>query len=261
MVTRRKYRKPLAFKDGGAVPVVDHVPPPGTPSEPSADAATHAVPDDPIKQALEAQRRAEELAKQPPPRQPTIEEQIDRIPGISEFKRETLKQYPRLMDPSIAPLASRHYAAALADGVEDDTEAMKSRILGGVTADLELIQRTRTGALKTDPGSPAASAPTSAQRSPVRSAPQPAGSQPRPVAVARRTIPVSAPVSRETPTPAGTQERGAITLSAEERAIARNSFGAVSGLHLSDDAKERMYAANKRRYLAMLASGQYGGQG
>lgn len=244
------------------MPVVDHMPPPGAPSEPSADAATHAGPDDPIKQALEAQRRAEELAKQPPPRPPTIEEQIDRIPGISEFKRETLKQYPRLLDPGIAPLASRHYAAALADGVEDDTEAMKSRILGGVTADLELIQRTRTGALRTDPASSATPAVVSVQRPGAEPAPQSGASLPRLLSQApARRVPVSAPVSRGVPTASGRQDIGTITLTAEERAIARNSFGAVSGLHMSDHDKERMYAANKRRYLAMLASGQYGGQG
>lgn len=243
------------------MPVVDHAPPPGTPSEPSADAATHAEPEDRIKQALEAQRRAEELAKQPPPRPPTISEQIDRIPGISEFKRETLRQYPRLMDPSIAPLASRHYAAALADGVADDTEQMTHRIVGGVTADLELIERTRTGALRTDPASTAAPASAPVERSPVQAAPRPAAPLPRSIAPARRAIPVSAPVSRNIPSSTGGQQSGAITLSAEERAIARNSFGAVSGLRLPDDEKERMYAANKRRYLEMLASGQYGGQG
>ncbi|WP_172182142.1 hypothetical protein [Bradyrhizobium aeschynomenes] len=240
------------------VPVVDHVPPPGTPSEPSADAATDGLPEDPIKQALEAQRRAEELAKQPPPRLPTIEEQIDRIAGISEFKRETLKQYPRLMDPSIAPLASRHYAAALADGVADDTEQMKRRIVGGVTADLELIERTRTGAMRTD----AASATVPAQQVQIEASPTSAAPLPRrPGPAPARRVPVSAPVSRGVPTGSGRQESGPITLTAEERAIARNSFGAVSGLHMSDDDKERLYASNKRRYLAMLASGQYGGQG
>ncbi|MGC2778703.1 MAG: hypothetical protein WA418_24035, partial [Bradyrhizobium sp.] len=193
-----------------------------------------------------------------------IQEQIDRIPGISEFKRNTLKQYPRLMEPGITPLASRHYAAALADGVEDDTEEMERRILGGVTADLELMERTRAAPLRTDPASSATPVPAPVQRPPVEPAPQQAAAQPRPLAPApapARRVPVSAPVSRGVPSATGRQETGKITLTAEERAVARNSFGAVSGLHLSDDEKERMYAANKRRYLAMLASGQYGGQG
>ncbi|MGJ4928612.1 hypothetical protein ACQR1I_14195 [Bradyrhizobium sp. HKCCYLS2038] len=248
----------MAFKDGGAVPLVDHVAPPGAAPQPPAEAGTSAESADPLKEALQAQRHAEEMARQPPP---SITEQIDRIPGISEFKRDTLRQYPRLMDPTIAPLASRHYAAALADGVEDDTEAMKSRILGGVTADLDLIERTRTAPLRTDPASSATAAPISEPRSPVHSSPQAAPPQLRPTTATRRSVPISAPVSRGVPSASGRQESGLITLSAEERQIARNSFGAVSGLYLSDDEKERMYAANKRRYLSMLASGQYGGQG
>ncbi|WP_315720149.1 MULTISPECIES: hypothetical protein [unclassified Bradyrhizobium] len=244
------------------MPFVDRAPEPSV--SPVSPVATAAVADavDPIKLALEAQRHAEELARQPPPRPPTIAQQIDRIPGISEFKRETLRQFPRLMDPSIAPLASRHYAAALADGVEDDTEAMKSRILGGVTADIELIERTRNAPLRTDPAASATSTIAPVRRDTTEGVPGSAATPQRSFAqVPARRVPVSAPVSRGVPTASGRRESGPLTLSAEERAIARNSFGAVSGLHMTDDDKERMYAANKRRYLAMLASGQYGGQG
>ncbi|WP_315766176.1 hypothetical protein [Bradyrhizobium sp. SZCCHNS2005] len=255
MVVRRKYRKPLAFKDGGAVPVLDQVPPPVVP--PDLEAAPPAPDaDTAIAEALKAQRHAEELAKQPP-RPPTIEEQIDRIPDISEFKRQTLREFPRLMDPAIIPLASRHYAAALADGVPDDTEEMTHRIVGGVTADLELMERTRAAPPRAEPTLPAPTAPT-----PVQASPPPAVSRRLPSAPARRAVPVSAPVSREIPTASGQRPAGLneVRLTSEERQIARNSFGTVGGVQMSNNEKERLYALNKAKYQRMLATGQYGGQ-
>lgn len=74
----------------------------------------------------------------------------------------------------------------------------------------------------------------------------------------KRSVPVSAPVSREPPTSSGQRSSGnQITLTAEERQIARNSFGSVNGRELSPAEKERLYALNKAKYKRMLADGSY----
>jgi hypothetical protein len=74
----------------------------------------------------------------------------------------------------------------------------------------------------------------------------------------RRSVPVSAPVSREPPTSSGQRSTGnQITLTPEERAIARNSFGAVNGKELTNAEKERLYALNKAKYQKMRANGTY----
>lgn len=78
----------------------------------------------------------------------------------------------------------------------------------------------------------------------------------------KRSLPVSAPVSREVPTASGQRATNQIHLSAEERAIARNSFGPIKGpdgkyVDLTNDQKERLYANNKAKLHAKRASGEY----
>lgn len=74
----------------------------------------------------------------------------------------------------------------------------------------------------------------------------------------RRSMPVSAPVSRETHTPNGQRRNNSITLTPEEREIARNAFGSVHGApDLTPDQKERLYAENKAKLNRMRASGEY----
>jgi hypothetical protein len=74
----------------------------------------------------------------------------------------------------------------------------------------------------------------------------------------RRSIPVSAPVSRDVPTASGKRSSdNQMTLSPEERAIARNSFGAINGKDLTNAQKEYLYAQNKAKYQKSLQSGEY----
>lgn len=75
-----------------------------------------------------------------------------------------------------------------------------------------------------------------------------------PVQPQRRSLPMSAPVSRQAPSPSGQRQNNSMTLTAEERAIARNSFTATD---MSNAQKEFLYAKNKQRYQAMKANGQY----
>ena len=70
----------------------------------------------------------------------------------------------------------------------------------------------------------------------------------------RRSMPVTAPVSRDVPTPSGQRTNARITLTPEERDIARRSFTAAD---MTDEQKEKLYAMNKAKLLRMRANGQY----
>jgi hypothetical protein len=76
--------------------------------------------------------------------------------------------------------------------------------------------------------------------------------QPKP-----RSMPMTAPVSREVPTGSGRSE-ASITLTPEEVQIARTSFGSQPGVKdLTNAQKELLYARNKAKLQAMRANGSY----
>jgi hypothetical protein len=71
----------------------------------------------------------------------------------------------------------------------------------------------------------------------------------------RRSMPVSAPVSRDVPTASGQRQSSSkITLSPDEVAIARSAFTASD---MTNAQKELLYAQNKRKLQTMRANGQY----
>lgn len=78
----------------------------------------------------------------------------------------------------------------------------------------------------------------------------------------RRSMPVSAPVSRDVPTPTGQrQSSNKMTLTPEEVAIARASIVDRPDLPpLTNAQKEYIYAQNKRKYQTMKANGTYSEQ-
>jgi len=91
---------------------------------------------------------------------------------------------------------------------------------------------------------------------PAPAAPAPAPA-PAPQPQARRSMPVTAPVSREATTPSGERpSSSSITLSAEERFIARTSFTDPTG-KMTNAEKERLYAMNKARLARERAAGRY----
>lgn len=66
---------------------------------------------------------------------------------------------------------------------------------------------------------------------------------------------MSAPVSRDVPTPSGQRQASSkITLTAEERQIARTSFTAAD---MTNEQKELLYARNKQKLAAQRANGAY----
>lgn len=70
----------------------------------------------------------------------------------------------------------------------------------------------------------------------------------------RRSIPMTAPPSRDVPTASGKRATPQMTLTPEERIIARNSFTAAD---MTAEQKEYLYAQNKAKLHAMRANGQY----
>lgn len=68
-----------------------------------------------------------------------------------------------------------------------------------------------------------------------------------------------APVSRDVPSSSGSKANSnKITLTPEEREIARNSFGALPGQPvLSNEEKEKLYAQNKLKLQRARANGSY----
>jgi hypothetical protein len=131
MASRRKYKSPQGYRDGGRVPD-DAAPMP----EVSADVTPlPASPDahDAVKRALEATQRAEELQREARQAQPTPEQIIDSWSGLSDHKRSFPKAHPNLaFDQFDRQAMAFHYQAALRDGIPDDTAEMNARLLAGV---------------------------------------------------------------------------------------------------------------------------------
>jgi hypothetical protein len=86
-------------------------------------------------------------------------------------------------------------------------------------------------------------------------APQPAPQQ------QRRSMPMTAPVSREVPNAAGARSKNSMRLTEEERQAARDAIPDRPDLpKLTNAQKEYMYAKNKAKYEAMKANGTYSEQ-
>jgi hypothetical protein len=123
--------------------------------------------------------------------------------------------------------------------VKDDTPEINKTILEGVARDLEQQRQAASLQLRSDP--------------PPAAAPQPAPPAPAPPTI-KRNAPVTAPVSRDVPPISGRRavDQRSITLSPEERLIARNSF---TDPNMTNEERERLYASNKMRMLQMRANG------
>jgi hypothetical protein len=180
-----------------------------------------------------------------------------------------LLDHPDLLNEAQAMRS--HYNAAIAAGVPDDSEAMNQYLLDRVQREVGL--RQKRGAETARAATPLASAPSSpimtveriadrlgAEADTTRGMLQAADATPIAVTAdmpepppRRSSIPFSAPVSRDVPSPSGRRmsDFRSITLSAAEREIARYSFSS----DLSIEERERLYAENKARMLSMRAAG------
>jgi hypothetical protein len=268
VATRRKYRTPQGYRDGGAVPLDDIVAAPsGAPAMPGpAPAEPIAENGDAVLQALRSTERAEELHREAATKAPH-EAAVDSMAGLSEAKRRFLRSNPILMRPDIAPIASRVYQNAIASGVEDDSEELEKFILDRTAQDLAARRKLAEGSARhraeaerlrheveeldreaggfqseEDQEEPAPEPERAPSRAPVSGA-------------ARTRMSVSAPVSRDAPSVSTGRAQSLgnrITLSPAEREIARNSFTDPT---MTDADRERSYAMQKLKMLAARANG------
>lgn len=258
MASRRKPSPPRGYRDGGAVVVADDViaAPPEVADAAASPPMTAPSNEDALRRALEATRHAEDLQREASGRDP-IEAYVDAIPDISDHKRAFLKANPQLLSGPHSQAMGSHYRAALADGVPDDSQEMNDRVLIGVSREIEAQRRSRSDAIEAAASfaRSQSAAPTHEIEEPsieIERAPPP---EPAAPAVKKRNIPYGVMGERYVPSVSG--KRGgttgnSMTLTAAEREIARNSFTAPE---LTDNMRERMYAANKAKMLRMKAEG------
>lgn len=246
-----KLRMPLKYADGGVVPMPDPPPPPEE---------RFASTDDAMRQALEAQQHAEQMARAAAQEPDPLRDYIARLPGLSEFKRDVLMRKPHYLDGSNVEIVRRAHEDALNRGVKDDSPEMEAELDRGFRREMAArVERAMQPTQSSMTAQPTPENLPEPEPDPERHMPRMQAPPPVQHTPARRSIPVSAPVSRDAPGSSGRPQSssGQITLSPEERDIARRSF---TNPNMSDLEKERLYAANKLRYRTMLANGTYSNQ-
>lgn len=216
-------------------------------SEPPPPAESSAAEDNPLQRALDAQRRADEL------QQSTLDREIGKLP-LSEFKKQFLRQHPELVTDEFRSKAMGwHYHNALQAGIEDDSPEMSAHILASIDREIAHVRQQAIENVRMPAVSEPEPEPTESRGVPTF-APPAAAPPPAPSFQGRR-VPFSAPVTRDVPTYSGKpQSDSKITLTEEERAIARNSYSAPD---MTDAQKEYAYAKQKQKLLRLRASGEY----
>lgn len=174
-----------------------------------------------------AAKKEEPPQRQPPPQAPpSIEQQIDSL-KVPDNAKSWLRSHPDLItDPAqFRRLSTVHQYVTEMRGVPQFTQAYFDAV------------ETELGLKKT---------------------PAPANEpEPAPQPQQRRSMPVTAPVSRDVPTPSGQRQNATqVTLSPEEVLIARSAFTDPTGKMTNAD-KERLYAMNKMKLARMRANGEY----
>jgi hypothetical protein len=274
MVVRRKYKSrvapALAEEAVAAAPAPPVAPGPVT----DGDGAS------PLQRALEAQQHAESLQQQhthrqhiglpEPPVSPAerqaIDAYVDGVPNLTDHQKRFLKSHPTLLREPYTDLVQHAVMVARHAGIADDTPQMDNAILAGVARDIEhhrhLSQLTSASARPTpenaqmhhDVNRHAADLQAEAEQHLAEH--QPAPSAP-PLPPKRKSLPMSAPVSRDYPSVTG-RPHESNTLSPAERDIARNSFGDPN---MSNHEKELLYLRNRNKYRQAKADGSYSSQG
>lgn len=182
------------------------------------------------KQSFESRRAEPPAQKTPPAPAPAapldFEQKVSSL-GVPDNAKSWLRQHPELVNDAAKneELGAAHLYLTKAKKIEPFSQAYFD-------------------ALDNEFGFKAA--PSAAAPQPE---PQP---QPQPQ---RRSIPMTAPVSRDVPTASGQRQPSSkVTLTAEERQIARTSFTAPD---MTNEQKELAYARNKQKLQQMRANGGY----
>ena len=296
-------------------------PKPPKPPAPPADAAD----DDPLKKAVEATRRAEELQRQAQTERDAAlrqardrEDELTRERGDREDAQYNSVLTAIAAEQSALEKAKQDWASAAAQG-DWNTAATAQSVMAGAAARIDRLEDgkqafdSKREAAKTAPPVQRTPPPTPGFEQRIAELPEPARNwlrqhpefindpaknrkigtthgylvetksiepfsqayfdaldtefgfkqapEPEPqrqTQPQRRSIPVSAPVSRDIPSASGQrQSNKSVILDAEERRIARTSFTPPPGVTLTNEQKELMYARNKQKLDHLRATGQY----
>jgi hypothetical protein len=230
--SRRKPRRESA--PDANVSVVDAELPPAEPQS-----APPQNDDDALVRAAAATHHAENLHRQAN----SVHHHIEALP-ISAHKKALLHQYPIVMtDHRVHERFKHHYQDGLNKGLPDDSPELDQHIVNGVTADIEAHHAEHRGVEH----HAAELSREAAEHLPAAEPPQ-----------KRRSMPVSAPVSRDGYGFSGHRPSDStkITLSPGEREIAAISFP-----HLSKTEAELAYARNKKLMIQRKANGEIQGDG
>lgn len=288
MARLRRY-KPPGYRDGGRVPLSTATVESEQATGGVADVTAPQLPaDDHIAQVLEDQLRAEALhrqAAQQPQQQPmSVEQYVDSLPNLSDHKRSFLKSNPEMLNNDQREVMAQAYAEAMQAGFQDDTPELDRWLVETVRSEMGVRRARLADAARsavstmTQPRQPEQSVDRAVERLNLDAAsymatehaldatPAALAEQlpppPAPTPRAPRGTPMTAPVSRDAPMLSGNRQAASqqVTLSAEERFIARHSF---SDPNMSDEAKERLYAQQKGRLAQLRRDGYYpqSGQG
>jgi hypothetical protein len=206
----------------------------------------------PLMHALQAQQRAEQMQRQP--QRSALDAHIDSLPNLSDHKRDLLRKFPVIVqDPVVSQIFNRHYQAGLQSGLGDDTPELDNYLIGNVAREVEARRQFALARESVDEAVQRLDDEIEANR---RSEEPPAPvAPPSPRPAPRLSVPMSAPVSRESPMWSGQRRNDENnTLRADEREIARVSFP-----HLPPSQAEYEYLKNKRRMITMKANGEIQG--
>jgi hypothetical protein len=270
--TRRKYRTPA---DRTPADLNVAVAP-----ELGLSAAPEPAPEEnPLQRAYKAQRHAEELQRQhahrqqiglpEPPIDPhqrqAIDAHIDSIHGLTDHQKRFLKSHPSLLHEPYLSLMQHAVMIARHARIAEDTPAFDQAILSGIAKDIEhhraLSAMTSADARPTPENAQMHQETEQGAADLMREADEHhaawlAENPPPPPPQRKRSIPMSAPVSRDVAGVSGQRIDSGNTLRADERQIARVSFP-----HLSPPQAEYAYLQNKKRMIAMKADGRIQGDG
>jgi hypothetical protein len=182
--------------------------------------------DNALARALYDQERAEALQRDEAP------QEVAEQPKLSERKQALIDANPHFRHHQ--HILNQLHQALLAHGIEDDSDQYFDQM--GANLD-------RLGVRFNKPTTAAAHHEPAPEPQPVLEPPEPE----------RRSIPVSAPVSRDAPSYGGRPSKpGAVHLSAEEREIAHKS---ITDPSVSNAQKELIYAKGKALMQQRQASG------
>jgi hypothetical protein len=252
----RPPRNGNAEIDGSGASPID-----AAPAEPVPHATPSAAPApieiDPVKVALDATIRAEDISRG----QSMVDRYIDGL-NVSDRQKNFLRQNPLLLNPEIGAIARGHYVQALAQGMQDDTDELERHILNRTGETISHLRSLRTArpepaVEKVNLYPSDAELDAEADKLIAEAAPEP----PRKANGGETSLShtprvgYSAPVSRGAQSYSGRPSEivgRTVTLSPEERDIARRSYSWMPG----PDA-EKLYAQMKMKRDRLRAAGQY----